>query len=128
MMDRFFLPAAALLLAAMACAQVASIRLESQTFDEGTHLAAGLSYWKTGDYRMNPEHPPLPKLLCAVPLLFMNVRLPFEYPSWSQGNELDFGGQFLYANNLTADQILFPARMVTIVLTLLLGVAMAWWT
>jgi len=127
-MDRFFLPAAALLLAAMACAQVASIRLESQTFDEGTHLAAGLSYWKTGDYRMNPEHPPLPKLLCAVPLLFMNVRLPFEYPSWSQGNELDFGGQFLYANNLTADQILFPARMVTIVLTLLLGVAMAWWT
>src|SRR5579872_6984959 len=108
MMDRFFLPAAALLLAAMACAQVASICLESQTFDEGTHLAAGLSYWKTGDYRMNPEHPPLAKLLCAVPLLFMDVTLPFQFPAWQERNEVDFGAYFLYTNRLPADAILFP--------------------
>src|SRR5712691_686172 len=118
-LDRLFLPAALLILAVMATVQIGSIRQEAQTFDEGTHLAAGLSYWKTGDYRMNPEHPPLGKLLCALPLLFTDVRLPFEYPSWDQKDELNFGAEFLYTNKLSADQILFPARCVTIVLTLL---------
>jgi 4-amino-4-deoxy-L-arabinose transferase-like glycosyltransferase len=112
----------------MATFQIGSIRQEAQTFDEGTHLAAGLSYWKTGDYRMNPEHPPLGKLLCALPLLFMDVHLPFEYPSWDQRDELNFGAQFLYTNKLPADQILFPARCVTIALTLLLGAVLAFWT
>jgi len=127
-LDRLFLPAALLILAVMATVQIGSIRQEAQTFDEGTHLAAGLSYWKTGDYRMNPEHPPLGKLLCALPLLFTDVRLPFEYPSWDQKDELNFGAEFLYTNKLSADQILFPARCVTIVLTLLLGAALAFWT
>lgn len=127
-LDRFFLPCAAALLVCMAAVQVASIRQESQTYDEGTHLAAGLSYWRTGDYRMNPEHPPLGKLLCALPLLFLDVRLPFQYPSWEQHDELNFGAQFLYTNRLSADQILFPARLVTIALTVSLGIAIAWWT
>ncbi len=127
-MDRLFLAGAALLLGTMLAVQVGSIRQEAQTWDEGTHLAAGLSYWRTGDYRMNPEHPPLGKLLCALPLLFMDVSLPFQYPSWDQGDELDFGAQFLYTNKLSADQILFPARLVTIALTLSLGGILAFWT
>lgn len=127
-MDRLFLATTIALLAVMATVQVGSIRQEAQTWDEGTHLAAGLSYWKTGDYRMNPEHPPLGKLLASVPLLFMDVRLPFEYPSWGQKDELNFGAQFLYTNKLTADQILFPARLVMIALTLFLGASLAWWT
>jgi hypothetical protein len=126
--DRFFLPAALLLLAVLATVQIGSIRQESQTWDESTHLAAGLSYWKTGDYRMNPEHPPLAKLLCSLPLLFMDVRLPFEFPSWAQTDEMNFGAQFLYTNRLSADQILFPARLVTIALTLLLAASITWWT
>src|SRR5215813_12819993 len=35
----------------------------SATLDEVPHLASGYSYWKTWDFRMNPEHPPLAKLL-----------------------------------------------------------------
>ncbi len=120
--------AVAVLLGLMTVVQVLSIRQEAQTWDEGTHLAAGLSYWKTGDYRMNSEHPPLAKLLCAIPLLFMNVSLPFEYPAWEQRNEVDFGAYFLYTNRLSADQMLFPARCVTILLTLCLGIAVAFWT
>ena len=46
-------------------------RLLSATFDETTHLPAGYSYLKTGDCRLNPQHPPLIKLLCAAPLLFL---------------------------------------------------------
>ncbi|HLJ44753.1 MAG TPA: glycosyltransferase family 39 protein [Bryobacteraceae bacterium] len=118
----------AVLLGFMSIVQVLSIRQEAQTWDEGTHLAAGLSYWKTGDYRMNPEHPPLAKLLCAVPLLFMDVTLPFQFPAWQERNEVDFGAYFLYTNRLPADAILFPARCVTILLTLALGISIAVWT
>ena len=38
----------------------------SPTFDEGMHIAAGYRYWQCGDYGINPEHPPLLKLLAAA--------------------------------------------------------------
>src|SRR5689334_9827914 len=37
-------------------------RLDSFTLDEYYHIAAGISYVRSGDYRVNPEHPPLVKL------------------------------------------------------------------
>ncbi len=39
------------------------------TVDEPVHLAAGYSYLKWHDFRLNPEHPPLVKLVAAAPLL-----------------------------------------------------------
>ena len=62
MRARWFWPIATTLLVLMFALQVSSIVLESQTFDEGLHLVAGFSYYKTGDYRLNREHPPLAKL------------------------------------------------------------------
>jgi hypothetical protein len=38
----------------------------SPTFDEGMHIAAGYRYWQCGDYGINPEHPPLLKLVAAA--------------------------------------------------------------
>src|SRR5437016_10681219 len=105
-LDRAFPVFVIALLIVMAVAQICSIRLEAQTFDEAMHLAAGLSYWRTGDYRMNPEHPALGKLLNAAPLLFMPVRLPLEHPAWKAGDEVEFGKQFLYNNRIPADDIL----------------------
>jgi len=32
--------------------------------------------WKTGDFGLNPEHPPLAKVLAAVPLLTMDLNVP----------------------------------------------------
>jgi hypothetical protein len=40
-------------------------RLDGFTIDEPYHLAAGASYLRWGDYRLNPEHPPLVKLIAA---------------------------------------------------------------
>ncbi|HET8781422.1 MAG TPA: phospholipid carrier-dependent glycosyltransferase [Pyrinomonadaceae bacterium] len=37
-------------------------RLDSFTFDEAYHIGAGAAYVQTGDFRLNPEHPPLVKL------------------------------------------------------------------
>lgn len=49
------------------------ILTNAPTSDETPHLVAGYSYLVTGDYRLNPEHPPLLKAFAAVPLLFMRV-------------------------------------------------------
>jgi hypothetical protein len=37
-------------------------RLDGFTYDEAYHIAAGVFYLRYGDFRMNPEHPPLVKL------------------------------------------------------------------
>ncbi len=50
-------------------------RLDSFTVDEAWHIVAGTSYVRTGDFRLNPEHPPLVKLAvgAAMPESF-NLR------------------------------------------------------
>lgn len=128
MIDKYFWPAIALLLGTMCAVLVLSVRGESQTWDEAIHLSAGYSYWKTGDYRMNPEHPPLGKLLNALPLLWMNPVLPTSDPTWQKTDETYFGGVFLYGTHANADRLLFAGRLVTIFLTLCLGLAIALWS
>ena len=54
----------------------AFIHANSQTTDEAAHLAAGYSYLTTNDFRMNPEHPPLLKVLAALPV-YLVYHLPF---------------------------------------------------
>jgi hypothetical protein len=96
-----------------------SVRQESQTWDEGNHIFAGYRSWTSADFGLNPEHPPLVKLLATAPLL----DLPLQTPKLEQRNFkieafLD-GKEFLYRNN--ADQILFRTRMAAAALTLLLA-------
>ena len=116
------------MLAALAIVEATSARQESATFDEGAYLAAGYSYLKTGDFRMNVEHPPLAKILCALPLLLLNPRLPLEDASWARAMQQEFAGLFLYHNRVPADSILLAGRGVTVALTLLFGLAVALWT
>jgi len=53
----------ALLLVGMAILRsVIATRLDSFTIDEAYHIAAGVSYVRYHDFRINPEHPPLIKL------------------------------------------------------------------
>jgi len=39
---------------------------ESLTFDEEDHMSAGYRMWKAGDFGLNPEHPPLVKLMPRI--------------------------------------------------------------
>ena len=52
------------------------VHRESLTFDEGDHSFAGYMTWKTGDYGLNPEHPPLAKLVATVLLLHTPLWIP----------------------------------------------------
>lgn len=59
-----------LLGAAFAAAVISFSRNASPTYDEVAHLPAGYSYLRWDDYRLNPQHPPLAKMLAALPLLW----------------------------------------------------------
>jgi len=53
--------------------QLAStVRQESLTWDEGDHIFAGYMSWKTHDFGLNPEHPPLMKLLATALALLVD--------------------------------------------------------
>jgi hypothetical protein len=94
---RLFWPAAAALLVFLATLQILSSRRESNIVDETTELAAGYSYWRTGDFRMNPERP-LAKLLAAAPLLGFRLKLPVDSSSWANVDEWRFGVEFFDVN------------------------------
>jgi hypothetical protein len=68
------IPAAAILLGAMAALMIGAARQDSATVDETTVLGAGYTYLKGHRYKMQPEHPPFSQMLPAVPLLFMDVK------------------------------------------------------
>jgi predicted membrane-bound dolichyl-phosphate-mannose-protein mannosyltransferase len=81
----------------------------SATSDEVAHLPAGYTYWATRDFRMNPEHPPLAKLLAGLPLLALKPPLDTSWPEWKTAEEYSFGYGFLYTND--ADRLLFWGRL-----------------
>jgi hypothetical protein len=97
----------------------------SATTDEPVHLAAGYSYWQTRDFRMNPEHPPLAKLIAAFPLLFIHPKLDTTRDVWKTADEYQFGFNFLYEND--ADRLLFWSRaMMTALAAVGLIVTFLW--
>lgn len=63
--NRFWVGTALLLVLAVGHSMWAT-SLDSFTLDEPYHIAAGASYLRFGDYRINPEHPPLVKLVVAL--------------------------------------------------------------
>lgn len=118
----FFAPlngAVIFLLAVLFLELTLSIRQETQTWDEACHIFSGYSYWTRGDFGMNPEHPPLLKLLATIPLLPMNLKVP-DHPSvFSKEEDFTTATDFVYGNN--AQKILFRARAFAAVLTVLLA-------
>src|SRR5207237_10204804 len=112
--------AAALLLLAFWLQMFLALPKLSATSDEVAHLPAGYTYWTTRDFRLNPEHPPLAKLLAALPLLALHPRFDTSDQSWKNAIEDAFAFKFLYGND--ADRLLFWSR-ITIVLIATLGAA-----
>jgi hypothetical protein len=86
----------------------------SATNDEPVHLVSGYSYWQTRDFRINPEHPPLAKLIAAFPLIFMRPQLDTTQENWKTADQYPLGYTFLYQND--ADRLLFWSRAAMILL------------
>lgn len=68
---------------------------------------------------MNPEHPPLVKLLATSSLLNLHLKVPIVQKRYFKEEAFLDGRDFLFENN--ADQILWRTRMTILLLTVSLG-------
>jgi 4-amino-4-deoxy-L-arabinose transferase-like glycosyltransferase len=94
-----------------------SVRRESQTWDEANHIFTGYRSWTHADFGLNPEHPPLVKLLATAPLLSLPLKSPALQERFFKEDAFLRGKEFLYQND--ADKILARTRTAAAILTLL---------
>ncbi len=109
---------------------VTSFLQKSPTFDEAVHLFAGYSYLKWGDFRTNPEHPPLAKTLAALPLMAFDIKDPrpasTQWDLISKEKDYAIANQMVFFDN-DADTLFFYAKLPMIALGILLGVFVYIW-
>src|SRR5580698_3825670 len=55
---------------------MAMLQRETLTLDEADHSYSGYRMWHDADFGINPEHPPLVKLVATIPLLGRSLWLP----------------------------------------------------
>ena len=110
-----------MLLVVMFILQIGSSWSESQTIDEAVHLTAGYSYLTTGDYRLNPEHPPLIKMFSALPLLALDLTFDTSSSDWQSAEQWSFSRSFIYENTVPGELLLQLGRVPNMLLSLLLG-------
>jgi hypothetical protein len=108
---RRIVPAALLLLYAVEC--VWFIRTQSLTYDEPVHIQEGLDAWRQGRFEQYNDHPPLGRLLCALPLL---------NPKWQI--DLEQLPEGFRVHHVSPDPIslAWRARLMNVVLGVVLGV------
>jgi tetratricopeptide (TPR) repeat protein len=107
------------LLVALAAQLTIYARYESQTWDEGDHIYAGYMSLAHADFGLNPEHPPLVKMLATSMLFGMPLKVPTPEGRFFKYDAFLGGKDFLYKND--ADAILFRTRMAAATLTVLLA-------
>jgi len=102
----------------------------SLSTDELTHIPSGYSYWKTGEIKLNPQHPPFVKLWATLPLLFLNPSFDKNDPliAGAKPDEWQFGRKFLFLSGNDADKIIFWSRTMAILLSVVLALYIFKWT
>jgi hypothetical protein len=97
-------------------------------------MPAGYTYLKTGDFRLNQEHPPLIKLLSAIGLLAVKPELPLDSPGWQKAADpgdpedgsSEFAEAFFTRNATHFDAIAFWGRLPMLAVAIALAVTV-WW-
>jgi len=86
----------------------------SQSYDEPAHIACGMEWLEKGTFQMEPQHPPLPRVMVALGPYLAGLRLPelkFADDNKAEGYDLfGTGNKILYARgeyrrNLTLARI-----------------------
>jgi Dolichyl-phosphate-mannose-protein mannosyltransferase len=94
----------------------------SATVDEPFHILAGHRHWQCGDFGINPEHPPLLKLLATAPLNFRRL----SDPPWDCGSKFtpkfdgfSYGSTFLVENGM--NDVVITTRLAASLMSMLLA-------
>ncbi len=104
----------------------------SGTYDEPVLVSAGYTYLTRGDFRLNPEHPPLVKELLALPLLRLSPRVStdaeraFAAAVDRPDAQYVFGDRFFYRDN-APQPLLWRARVLVLALAAALVLLVAVW-
>jgi len=114
-------PAVIALLAVQAVQIVIVLHCESLTWDEGAHMYAGYRMWKNGDYGLNPEHPPLVKLLATLPVLGGNLWVPPLKGIFFKGEAYLGGRDWLEHNDGGSQRLVFRMRLAAAALAIALS-------
>jgi type IV secretory pathway TrbD component len=105
---------------------------KSLTFDEPLHIYAGYSYLRWRDFRVNPEHPPLAKVLAALPLIACELdttSITRAQRDFVQQRK-DYGwilANHLFMSNDDRESLFFYAKLVMIGLAAALGIFVFLW-
>ncbi|MBS1266205.1 MAG: hypothetical protein MAG795_00172 [Candidatus Woesearchaeota archaeon] len=89
--------------------------------DEAHHIISGYTKLKTWDYRMLPEHGPLPAMISTFPLLFMDLNFPFDHQSWKIKDMNTLSYLFFFESQNQPYKIVFWSRIPMVLLSMLLG-------
>ncbi|HEY1804273.1 MAG TPA: glycosyltransferase family 39 protein [Terracidiphilus sp.] len=108
----------AILITVQAAQMVYVVHRESLTFDEDDHMFAGYMMAHTGDYGLNPEHPPLAKLLAVLPLIGRHLYVPPLQGRNFKGEAYLDGRDWLAANDGASQHLVFQMRLAVGLLAL----------
>lgn len=102
-----------------------AVQQQSQTFDEGYHLAAGYRYWQCGDFGINPEHPPLAKFVAAAPLWLGHAKAPTGNCGTESSDKMagyDRSFRWYYSEGNDADAMTRAGRLAMAMFSIVLAV------
>jgi 4-amino-4-deoxy-L-arabinose transferase-like glycosyltransferase len=109
---KYFWLAAVALLVVQTTLALTMVHRESLTFDEDDHMFAGYMMWKAADYGLNPEHPPLVKLVATVPILWDHLWVPPPLDHQFFKTEAYLNGRdWLAHNDGDKQRLVFKMRM-----------------
>src|SRR5271166_1596759 len=109
------------LLAVQAVQIVIVLHRESLTWDEGDHMYAGYRMWKNGDFGLNPEHPPLVKLLATLPVLGNKLWVPPLKGTFFKAEAYTDGRDWLERNDGGSQRLVFRMRLAAATLAIALS-------
>src|SRR3989344_825651 len=109
---------------------ITSLWDDSFIVDEIPHVGAGYSYITRGDFRLNPEHPPLAKDMAGLALSFLSIdQSVFSTQYWTTdiNGQWNFGRALIYNPANDVDAITRTAKTTVLFFFLMSAVLIYRW-
>lgn len=100
--------------------------VKSPVWDEIVYPAAGYDLLMTGKQRTNFDHPPLGKILYALPLLALHRRIAYDPTTARELDPFRLGFHFIYQNTISPRLLTLLPRLVAAGFSLALAWLIFW--